>query len=82
MFGPVTGGLSGGRGGSIPFSIADRTIFTAALRYLSGDTRTAWQPFELSRVLSVLDAGPVQRRFGMDEADAETIRRWIIEAGG
>lgn len=84
MFGAGNGeGFQAGRGGSIPFSIADRTISHGSplLQAFLAILELHGSRFELSRVLSVLDAGPVQRRFGMDEADAETIRRWIIEAG-
>ena len=67
----------------IPFSIADRgapaeeplvEALCALLDLSSGR-------FDASQVLSLLELPAVRRRFGLDEADVERIRRWTRDAG-
>ena len=67
----------------IPFSIADRGVPAEeplveglfALLDLGGGR------FDASQVLSLLELPAVRRRFGLDEADVERIRRWTRDAG-
>lgn len=65
----------------IPFSIADQglraesRLIDAFLRLL--DLNTA--RFTVSEVLSILENPAVYPRFGLGEADLETVRRWIRE---
>ena len=67
----------------IPFSIADRGApaeeplvegFFALLELGGGR-------FAVGPVLSLLELPAVRRRFGLDEADSEQIRRWVRDAG-
>ena len=66
----------------IPFSVSDRSAETSstlaaaliALLALPGSR------YEAHRVLALLDESAVRRRFGLSEADLETVRRWVREA--
>ena len=65
----------------IPFSIADRSPRSGGLG------AALWQVLELmggmfgaSEVVSLLEREPVRKRFGLDEDDVETCRRWLREA--
>ena len=71
------------RSRQIHYTIADEPIergssifqaMTAVLELLEGR-------FVLSQFLSLLDHTPIRRRFGLDEDDAEAIRRWVVESG-
>jgi len=68
---------------AIPYSIADRTLIGESetvetflrLLNLAGDR------YAVSRVLAVLEAPPVMRRFSLHEEDRDRIRAWVVETG-
>ncbi|MFP3929062.1 MAG: exodeoxyribonuclease V subunit gamma, partial [Desulfobacteraceae bacterium] len=67
----------------IPYTVADRSarreseLIEAFLNILDlPDERCS-----LSGVLSILESGPVMRRFGLSESDLDRIREWLVEAG-
>ncbi len=67
----------------IPYGVADLSaraahpIIQAFLNLLE----VARGRFAASEVLSVLEVPAVLRRFGLDEAEFETARRWVAESG-
>ncbi|MBU2055416.1 MAG: exodeoxyribonuclease V subunit gamma, partial [Proteobacteria bacterium] len=72
-----------GRRSEIPYSIADRSISRGSsviLTFLAILDLHASR-FRATRILSILDAAPVQKSFGLDGTDVEKIRRWISKAG-
>ncbi|MBU2261061.1 MAG: exodeoxyribonuclease V subunit gamma, partial [Proteobacteria bacterium] len=84
VFGSATRADSAyGRRGEIPYSIADRSISRGSSVILTFmaimDLHSS--RFRATRILSILDAAPVQKRFGLDGTDVEKIRRWISQAG-
>lgn len=86
VYAPFIQAVFGGSAGGdvrIPFHIADRgagaegEAVAAFLSILSlYDTRLG-----AAQVLEILDYTPVQRRFGLSEADVKTIGQWIRETG-
>ncbi len=66
----------------IPFTVADRSpmrfgrVADAVRRIL----RLADGDFGAAELLDLLGGAPVQRRFGLDEADAGRIREWVVAA--
>jgi exodeoxyribonuclease V gamma subunit len=67
----------------IPYSVSDRSAEQAstlaatfmALLGLPGSR------FDAAGVLAILDEPAVRRRFGLSEADAETVQRWVRDSG-
>ena len=72
-----------GHRSGIPYSLADGSISrgSALIRTFLGIMDLQSSRFRVTQVLSLLDAAPVQKRFGLNEADVERIRHWIGEAG-
>ncbi len=72
-----------GRELRIPYTVADRSarreseVIEAFLRLI----RLADERYSLSGVLSVLESGPVMRRFGLSDTDLDRLRSWLVEAG-
>jgi exodeoxyribonuclease V gamma subunit len=67
----------------IPFNISDRsaehesTLAATLLALLA----LPGSRYDANRVLAILDEEAVQRRIGLTEADLETVRHWVREAG-
>ena len=63
----------------IPFSLADRGIRqeSPVADVILGLLDLPESRFGVSRVMALLEASPVQRRFSLAEEDLELIRRWI-----
>ncbi|MGV3534115.1 MAG: exodeoxyribonuclease V subunit gamma, partial [Chthoniobacteraceae bacterium] len=65
----------------IPFTIADRqvaaddTVSTAFLQLLALQKSR----FTAPEVISILEAAPIRRRFGLEESELSTIRAWVAE---
>jgi len=84
VFGSAEGADSAsGRRGEIPYGIADRSLARESpliLAFLAVLDLPAGR-FRASRILSLLDAESIQKRFDFDRTDVEKIRRWIVKAG-
>ncbi len=68
---------------AIPYSIADRTVRMQS-QLLSGFFDILELPrsrLKASDVLDLLEYSFIRRRFGIQEADLGTIRRWIMDSG-
>jgi len=63
----------------IPFSIADRSLRgeSALIDAFFAILELRNSRFSVSRVLAVLEADVVQKRFGLNEQDLDLIRHWI-----
>ncbi len=67
----------------IPFTIADRSSRTAsaACQALLQLLALHGSRFGAAAVLTLIEMNPVRKKFGLDEAELETIRRWVAETG-
>ncbi len=65
----------------IPFAIADRSASAenASAQALLQLLAMHGSRFGAAEVLALLETAPVRRRFGLAEADLETVQRWIAE---
>ncbi len=78
-----TSGVGGHPGHQLRVRLADRSLTqTNPLLAVVGQVLDlAGGRAEASRVLDLLAAAPVRRRFGFSESDLETITDWVEEAG-
>ncbi|KAA9131464.1 exodeoxyribonuclease V subunit gamma [Marinihelvus fidelis] len=76
-------GAERGDGRRIDYHIADRTLVeeSPVLNGFESLLKLPESRLPLSEVLGLLELPSVQRRFGLQRGDFESIRRWLIDAG-
>lgn len=67
----------------VPFSIVDRSLKTSntLADVILAVLDLSLSRFEASKVLSLLEAEGLRKKFGLHETDLELIRRWVMESG-
>lgn len=67
----------------IPFTIVDRSLKTSSVLadILLAVFDLSLGRFEASKVVSLLEAEPLRKKFGLREEDLETVNRWVQETG-
>jgi len=67
----------------IPYSIADRTVLNESIviRAFNSLLDFSGSRFEVSRVLSFLEATPVREKFGFSKNDFALIEKWVKDTG-
>ncbi len=72
-----------GEGQRIPYTIADRSLRSESelIAAFLGLLELGRERYALSRVLAVLESPSLLRRFGLSEADLETVRAWLAGTG-